>query len=98
MVKGDYLMIDTACEVNEKGTREKKDGNEVLEEGTNPPLDLNSNEIIEADQETLPFAEEDWQDPEQREVLKNTEPDLFFTMQTRQGDRERERERDRKEV
>ena len=29
----------------------------------------------------------DWQDPEQREVPKNLEPDLPFTMQTRQNDR-----------
>ena len=27
MEKGDYLMMDPACEVNEKGTREKNDGN-----------------------------------------------------------------------
>ena len=29
-------MMDPACEVNEKGTREKNDGNEVVEEGTRP--------------------------------------------------------------
>ena len=34
MEEGDYLMMDPACEVNEKGTREKNDGNEVVEEGT----------------------------------------------------------------
>ena len=32
----------------------------VLEEGTSPPLDLDPNETIEADAETLPFAEEFW--------------------------------------
>ena len=32
MEEGDYLMMDPACEVNEKGTREKNDGNEVVEE------------------------------------------------------------------
>ena len=37
-------MMDPACEVNEKGTREKKDGNEVVEEGTSPPVDLDPNE------------------------------------------------------
>ena len=31
MEEGDYLMMDPACEVNEKGTREKNDGNEVIE-------------------------------------------------------------------
>ena len=45
--------------------------------------------MIEADEETLPYAEEEWQDPEQMEVLKNLEPDLPFTIQTRQSDRKR---------
>ena len=52
MEEGDYLMMDPACEVNEKGTREKKDGKEVVAEGTNTPLDLAPNEKIEADDET----------------------------------------------
>ena len=82
-------MMDPACEVNEKGTREKNDGDEVIEEGTSTPLDLDPNEVIEADDETLPYAEEDWQDPEQREVPKNLEPDLPFTIQTQQNDRTR---------
>ena len=60
MEEGDYLMMDPACEVIEKGTREKNDGNEVIEEGTSTPLDLDPNEVIEADDETLPYAEEDW--------------------------------------
>ena len=77
-------MMNPACEVNEKGTREKNDGNEVVEEGTDTPLDLDPNEEIEADDETLPYAEEDWQGPEQIEVPKNLEPDLPFTIQTRQ--------------
>ena len=54
MEEGDYLMMDPACEVNEKGTREKNDGNEVVEEGTDTPLDLDPNEEIEADNETYP--------------------------------------------
>ena len=29
--EGDYLMMDPACEVKEKSTREKNDGNEALE-------------------------------------------------------------------
>ena len=40
MEEGDYLMMDPACEVKEKGTREKIDGNDVMEEGSSPPLDL----------------------------------------------------------
>ena len=48
-------MMEPACEVNEKGTRGNIDGNEIVEEGSSPPLDLDSNEVIEADEETLPF-------------------------------------------
>ena len=86
-------MMDPACEVNEKGTREKNDGNEVIEEGASAPLDLDPNDVIEADDETLPYAEEDWQDPEQREVPKNLEPDLPFTIHTRQSDGTRPRKK-----
>ena len=93
MEEGDYLMMDPACEVNEKGTREKNDGNEVVEEGTNTPLDLDPNEVIEADDETLPYAEEDWQDPEQMEVPKNLEPDLPLTVETRQNAGKRSRKK-----
>ena len=91
MEEEDYLMMDPTCELNEKGTREKKDGNEVIEEGTSTPLELDPIEVIEADDEILPYAEEDWQDPEQREVPKNLEPDLLFTIQARQNDRTRPR-------
>ena len=93
MEEGDYLMMDPACEVNEKGTREKNDGNEIVEDSTDTPLDLDPNERIEADDETLPYAEEDWQDPEQIEVPKNLEPDLPFTMRTRQKDGTRPRKK-----
>ena len=72
--------------INEKGTSGKNDGNEVVEEGSSSPLDLVPNEVIEPDEDILPYAEEDWQDPEQIEVPKNLEPDLPFTMQTRQSD------------
>ena len=36
--------------------------------------------MIEADEETLPYTEEDWQDPEQMEVSKNLEPDLRYRL------------------
>ena len=52
--------MEPACEVNEKGTREKNDGNE--------DLSLDENEKIEADSEAESFVEEDWSDPEQGEV------------------------------
>ena len=86
-------MMDPACEVNEKGTREKNDANEVIEEGTSTPLDLDPNDVIEADDETLLYAEEDWQDPEQREVPMNLDPDLPFTIQTRQNNRTRSKKK-----
>ena len=63
MEEGDYLMMKPACEVNEKITKEKNDGNEVVEEGSSPPLDVYPNEVIDADEETLPYAEENWQTP-----------------------------------
>ena len=78
MEDGDYLMMDLACEVNERGAREKNDGNEALEERASPPLNLDPNEIIEADEETLPFPQEDWENPEQIEVPKNREKDQPF--------------------
>ena len=62
MEEGDYLMLDPACDVNEKSTSEKN-------------------------------AEEDWQEPEQKEVPKNLEPDLPFTIQTRQNDRTRSKKK-----
>ena len=54
-------MMDPACEVNEKGTREKN-------EAKSTPMDLDPNEVIEADDEILPYTEENWQNFEQREV------------------------------
>ena len=57
MEEGDYLMMDPACEVNEKNTREKNDGNKVVEEGSSAPLDLDRNEVIEADEEILTYSE-----------------------------------------
>ena len=58
----EYLVVEPACEVNEKGTREKNDGNENLS--------LDDNEKIEVESEAGSFAEEDWNDPEQDEVPK----------------------------
>ena len=77
----EYLLVEPACEVNEKGTREKNDGNEGLS--------LDDNEKIEADSEAESFVEEDWNDPEQDEVPKWTEPDLPITAGNRSGNRKR---------
>ena len=58
MQEGDYLIVDPACEVNERGTRDKNDGNEVVDD-CDLPLDLELTERVEVDDETLPYAEED---------------------------------------
>ena len=59
MQEGDYLIVDPACEVNERGTRDKNDGNEVVDD-CDLPLDLELTERVEVDDETLPYVEEDW--------------------------------------
>ena len=72
-------MVEPACEVNEKSTREKNDGNE--------DVSMDNNEKIEAGSDAESFAEEDWDYPEQDEVPKWTEPDLPITAGTRSGNR-----------
>ena len=77
----EYLVVEPACEVNEKGTREKNDGNENLS--------LDDNEKIEVESEAGSFVEEDWNDPEQDEVPKWMEPDRPIPPGTRTGNRKR---------
>ena len=84
MQEEDYLVVDPACEVNERGTRDKNDGNEVVD-NCNLPLDLELTERVEVDDETLPYAEEDWYCPKQTEIEKRVQPDFPFTMETRQS-------------
>ena len=70
--------MDPAYEVNERGTRDKNDGIEVVDI-CYLPLDLELTEQMEVDDETLPYAEEDWDCPEQTEVEKGVQPDFPFT-------------------
>ena len=77
----EYLLVEPACEVNERGTREKNDGNENLS--------LDDNEKIEADSEAESFVEEDWNNPELGEVPNWTEPDLSIPAGTSSGNRKR---------
>ena len=56
----EYLLVEPACEVNEKGAREKNDGNE--------DVSMVDNEKIEASSDAESIAEEDWNDPEQDEA------------------------------
>ena len=88
MQEGDYLIVDHACEVNERGTRDKSDGNEVVDD-CDLPLDLELTERVEVDDETLPCAEEDWDCPEQAEIDKGIQPDFPLTKETRQSRRGR---------
>ena len=67
------LADDGPCEVNEKGTSDKNDGNEVLEKGSSPPLDLDPNEVTVANEETLPYAEEVWQEFGARPTVCDTD-------------------------
>ena len=65
----DYLIVHPAFEVNERCTRDKNDGNEVVD-NSDLPLDLELNERVEVDDETLPYAEVNWDCTEQTEVDK----------------------------
>ena len=51
MQEGDYLIVDPACEVNKRGTRDKNDGNEVVDD-CDLPLDLELTVRVEVDDET----------------------------------------------
>ena len=77
----EYLLVEPACDVNEKGTREKNDGDEGVS--------MEENEKIDADSDAGTFAEENCNDSEQSEVLKWTEPILPRTAETRTGNRKR---------
>ena len=59
----EYILVEPACEVNEKGTREKNDCSE--------DVSMDDNEKIEVDSDKGSFAEEDWNDPEQNEIRIN---------------------------
>ena len=57
------------------------------------PLDLELTERVEIDDETLPYAEENWDCQEQAEVDKEVQPDFPFTIETRQGERGKNKKR-----
>ena len=67
--------------MNEKGTREKNDGNEYMS--------MDDNEKIEMDSDKGSFTEEGWNNPEHNKVPKSTESDLPMTTGTRKGDLKR---------
>ena len=55
-------------------------------------MSLDDNDKIDADSEAESFVEEDWNDPEQGEVPKWTEPDLSIPAGTRSGNRKHRHE------
>ena len=72
--------MEPACATKmERAT--KNDGNQVVD-NCDLPLDLEL-----TDDETLPYAEKDWDCPEQAEVDNGVQPGVPFTMETRQGKR-----------
>ena len=73
--------MEPACEVNEKGTREKNDGSENMS--------MDDDDKIEVCSDKESFAEEDWSEPELDEVPKLTEPDLSMTTETKKGGRKK---------
>ena len=75
----DYLIVEPACEVNEKGTREKNDGNEKTSMGDNEKIEVHSDESS--------FAEEDRVEPDQNEVPEWIKPDKPIDVETRRGGR-----------
>ena len=77
----EYLLVEPACEVNEKGTRENNEGNEYAS--------MDDNEKIEVDSDEGSFAEEDCNDLEQKEVPKWTQPDQPMTTRPRKSERKR---------
>ena len=79
MERLEYLLVEPAFEVNEKGTKQKNNGNERDS--------MDDNEKLEVDSDEGSFVEEDWNDPEQNEVPKWTEPP--FQKETRRGAREK---------
>ena len=92
MQEGDYSILDPACEVNERGTRDKNNGNEVVD-NCDLKLDLDLTERVEVGDETLPYAEEDWDCPEQTEIAKGVQTDFPFTMETRQSNKGRNKKK-----
>ena len=72
--------------MNERGTRDKNDGNELVND-QDLPLDLELTERVEVDDVTLTYFEEDWNDQEQSEVDNEVELDFPLTMETQQSKR-----------
>ena len=49
MERLEYLLVEPACEVNEKGTREKNDGKENVSMDENEKIDVDKGSFAEED-------------------------------------------------
>ena len=81
MEEHEYLVVEPVCELNEKGTREKNDGNENMS--------MDENEKIDEGSDDGTFEEEDWNEPDQNEEPKSKEPDMPITTEKRRGGRKK---------
>ena len=77
----EYLIMEPACEVNKKSTTEENDGNGNMSIGEVEKVEVNLYENS--------FAEEDCNEPGQKEVPGRTKPDKPMTMETRRGGRKK---------
>ena len=77
----EYLIMELACEVNKKDTREEDDDNGNMSIGEDEKVEVNSDENS--------FAEEDCNEPGQKELPGWTKPDKPLTMETRTGGRKK---------
>ena len=75
MHDADYLIVDPACELNERGMRDKNDGIDVVD-NCDLPLHPELIERVKLDNETLSYVEEDGECPEKTEVEKGVQPDF----------------------
>ena len=85
------MIVDPACEVNERYARRKR-RDEVVD-NCDLSLDLELTERVEVDNETLPYAEEDWDCPEQTGIDKGVQPVFPLTLETRQSKKGKNKEK-----
>ena len=77
----EYLLVEPACEVNEKGTRFKNNGNECMI--------MDDNEKMKVGSDKGSLAEDNWNGPEKDEVSKWTEPGQLMTKETSRDGRKK---------
>ena len=81
-----YVIVDPACEVNERGARDKNDRNETVVD-YDLQLDLELTEQTKMNDETLTYTEKHWNHLRQTEIDKGVENSFPLTMEMRHGKR-----------